>query len=199
MGAISSRQTRRLTTGVIAALGFYLLQGSGASALEAFDGRIQAHGYYEMQLRALNSEFDEQLDLSQWYNIINLELEFDALPNGWGPINLLQAYVRAEARYDCVWTRGCGIFRSVNTYGDQAKRLPDRLNDGKSQDYTGVLEVGPQTADNPNSHVQTMNGDRLDDGSVILNRGAWGFSKFRDIEGADGLRSEEHTSELQSR
>jgi hypothetical protein len=185
--AIAERRIRGLAAGIAAALGFLLLEASDASALEAFDGRIQAHGYYEMQLRAIDEHFDEQLDLSQWYNVLNLELEFDVLPNGWGPIDLLQAYVRAEARYDCVWTRGCGMFRSVNTYGDQAKRLPDRLTDGHSEDYTGVLPVGLRAADNPENRVQTLDGDRREDGSVILNRGAWGFSRFRNITGADDL------------
>ena len=158
MGAISERRFHGLAIGIAAVLGSSLLGGSEASALEAFDGRIQAHGYYEMQLRALDSHFDEQFDLSQWYNVLNLELEFDVLPDGWGPFNLLQAYVRAEVRYDCVWTRGCGMFHSVNTYGDQAKRLPDRLTDGHSDDYTGVLQVGSRTADNPKNRVLSSHG-----------------------------------------
>ncbi|MCH8890051.1 MAG: hypothetical protein IH827_03065, partial [Myxococcales bacterium] len=127
------------------------------------------------------------LDLSQWYNVLNLELEIDVLPNGWGPIDQLQAYVRVEGRYDCVWTRGCGMFRTANTYGDRAKKLPDRLSDGKTQDYAGVLQTGPVTDDNPHNDVQKFNGDRRADGSVIPNRGAFDIWRIRDIEGADDI------------
>ena len=35
--------------------------------------------------------------------------------------------VRVEGRYDCLWTRACGLFNSVDTYGDRAERLPNRL------------------------------------------------------------------------
>ena len=140
-----------------------------------------------MQIRVLDEQFDDNLDLTQWYNVLNLEVEIDVLPDGWGPIDLLQAYVRVEGRYDCVWKRGCGMFRSVNTYGDRAKRLPDRLSSGMTQDYAGVLRVGPSTDDNPHNGVQTLNGDRRADGSVIPNRGALDLWRIRDIEGADNI------------
>jgi len=158
-----------------------------SEALEFFDGRIQAHGFAEMQIRVLDEQFGDNLDLAQWYNVVNLEVEVDILPDGWGPIDLLQAYVRVEGRYDCVWKRGCGMFRSVNTYGDRAKRLPDRLSDGATQDYAGVLKTGRTNRDNPHNDVQTFNGDRRADGSVIPNRGAFNLWRLRDIEGADNI------------
>ena len=191
-------QTRRLlasaAVSIIAlALG---LASTRSEALEYFDGRIQAHGFGEMQVRVLDQSFDDNLDLAQWYNVLNLEVEVDVLPNGWGPIDMLQTYVRVEGRYDCVWKRGCGMFRSVNTYGDRTRRLPDRLSDGMTQDYSGVLRTGPATDDNPHNDVQTLNGDRrVDDsvdpnwvvGSVIPNRGALDLWRIRDIEGADDI------------
>ena len=119
-----------------------LAQAQGARAFEAFDGRVQVHGFVEEQLRVLDGSFNEEADLAQWYNVLTLENEFDIAPNGFGPIDLLQAYVRIEARYDCVYSRGCGMMRSVNTYGDRAKRLPQRLRDARDQDYGGVIQTG---------------------------------------------------------
>jgi hypothetical protein len=125
----------------LAILAVSLTVATRAEALEAFDGRIQAHGFGEMQIRMLNSQFSEESDLSQWYNVFNLELEFDILPDGWGPFDLLQAYVRIEARYDCVIKRLCGTSRSVNTYGDRAKRLPKRLRDAEDNDWAGTINT----------------------------------------------------------
>ncbi|MBW2577939.1 MAG: hypothetical protein JRE38_07705, partial [Deltaproteobacteria bacterium] len=179
---------RLLASAAVSIIAFALgLASTRSEALEYFDGRIQAHGFGEMQVRVLDQSFDDNLDLAQWYNVLNLEVEVDVLPNGWGPIDMLQTYVRVEGRYDCVWKRGCGMFRSVNTYGDRAKRLPDRLSDGMTQDYTGVLRTGPSTDDNPHNDIQTLNGDRRADGSVIPNRGAFDLWRIRDIEGADGI------------
>jgi hypothetical protein len=189
LGGFAARQMRRLLAlAAVSIVAFALgLAPTRSAALEYFDGRIQAHGFGETQVRVLDESFDDNLDLAQWYNILNLEVEVDVLPNGWGPIDLLQTYVRVEGRYDCVWKRGCGMFHSVNTYGDRAKRLPDRLSDGMTQDYTGVLRTGPSTDDNPRKDVQTLNGDRRADGSVIPNRGAFDLWRIRDIEGADGI------------
>jgi hypothetical protein len=123
------------------AAGLLLAGGRPAQAIEAFDGRIQVHGFVEEQLRVLDGSFNEEADLAQWYNVLTLENEVDIAPNGFGPIDLLQFYARIEARYDCVYSRGCGTMRSVNTYGDRAKRLPQRLRDAKDQDYAGVIET----------------------------------------------------------
>jgi hypothetical protein len=152
----------------VATLVVALLLSGNALAYEAFDGRIQAHGFAEAQIRTLDEKFSQQLDLAQWYNVLNLEFEFDILPDGWGPIDLLGAYVRVEARYDCVWERGCGMFRSVNTYGDDAQRLPDRLSDGEVEDYGGVIEVGPRDPSNPKNRVLSLNDERVDIDPALL-------------------------------
>ena len=134
--------TRRALACWLAAGGL-LAQAHTARAVELFDGRIQIHGFAEQQLRVLSGSFNEEADLAQWYNVLNLELETDIAPNGFGPIDLLQTYMRVEGRYDCVYSRGCGTMRSVNTYGDRAKRLPQRLRDAMDQDYAGVIETAP--------------------------------------------------------
>jgi len=85
--------------GLLALVAAAIALGVGSSrseALEFFDGRIQAHGFAEMQIRVLDEQFDDNLDLSQWYNVLNLEVEADILPDGWGPIDLLRAYVPTE-------------------------------------------------------------------------------------------------------
>ncbi len=118
-----------------------LLAAPRSEAFEAWDGRLQAHGFVETQVRAIDSSFSQELDLTQWYNVLNLELEADILQDKWGPIDLLSAYVRAEVRYDCVWKRGCGMFQSVNTYGDRVERLPKRLRDAKDKEWAGVIPL----------------------------------------------------------
>jgi hypothetical protein len=123
-------------------MGIGLTHAPGARAFEAFDGRVQVHGFVEEQIRVLDGSFNEEADLAQWYNVLTLENEFDIAPNGFGPIDLLQAYARIEVRYDCVYSRGCGTMRSVNTYGDRAKRLPQRLRDARDPEYGGVIRTG---------------------------------------------------------
>ena len=108
-------------------------------ALEALDGRIEVHGFFESQMRVISDDFSGDYDLAQWQQVLNIEVEVDILPDGWGYIDLLQAYVRIEGRYDCVYTQGCGMFRGVNTYGDKAKHLPQRLASGHQSIYTGCL------------------------------------------------------------
>jgi len=106
-----------------------LLGAAPAPAFEALDGRFQAHGFFESQMRAISADYSEDWDMTQWYQVFNLELELDFLPDPVGPIDILQGYVRIEARYDCIYSRGCGMLRSVNAYGDRARSLPRRLSD----------------------------------------------------------------------
>ena len=125
----------------LAALALSGLLVSSAGALEFAEGRVQIHGFGEEQVRALDRSFKEELDLAQWYNVLNVEMEFDIAPDGFGPVDLLEAFVRVEARYDCIWSRGCGMFPSVNTYGDRAKRLPKRLRSAEDRDFAGAIEA----------------------------------------------------------
>jgi len=113
-----------------------------ARGIEFFEGRVQVHGSTEMQIRGLASHYssDDGWDLTQWYNIANLELEFDAAPNGFGPFDSIGAYVRGEARYDCIWKRGCGMFRSVDLVGNRAQRLPRRMSSARRDGFIGVIE-----------------------------------------------------------
>jgi hypothetical protein len=136
-----------LTRGVgcaLAALSLLAGRPDLARAVEAFDGRVQLHGFGEMQVRGLNRSFQEEFDLAQWYNVLSLELEVDILPDGWGPINLLSAYVGAEARYDAIYNEGFWMFPNVSTYGNESRALPLRLRDARDEDWAGVIETNDQ-------------------------------------------------------
>jgi len=153
-------------------------------ALEAVDGRLQAHGFGEVQVRMLNRNFTEQSDLSQWYNIFNLEVEYDFLPQGWGPIEILQGYARIEARFDCIYTGACGLFpSSVSVYGNEAEDLPKRLRDGQEEEFSGVVfldEIRPVTS------PDIENFQSRDQDPVGLGVG-FGFGALIEQRGPDAL------------
>ena len=136
--------TRRGAFALVAFAALVLGSPEAARAVEAFEGRLQAHGFVEMQVRGLNRDFAEELDLSQWYNVINVEVEADFLPDGWGPFDLLQGYVRIEGRYDCVYSEGCGALQDARVYGNESEDLPLRLRDAIDYDYGGVIESNLQ-------------------------------------------------------
>ena len=110
-----------------------------SQAIELAEGRVQIHGFGEVQLRALDEKFKEELDLAQWYNVINVELEFDIAPDGFGPFDLISAYIRAEGRYDAIYSDGFTLFPSLNTFGNDAERLPDRLSDAIDKEFAGTV------------------------------------------------------------
>ena len=118
-----------------------MLVAPTARGFEAFDGRLQAHGFFESQLRAINSDYSEDWDVSQWYMIFNLEIELDLVQDTIGFLDLMSAYVRAEVRYDCIYSRGCGMFRSMNTYGDRSRSLPRRLLDYDRVRHAGRIRL----------------------------------------------------------
>jgi hypothetical protein len=118
-----------------------MLSTTAATAVEMADGRIQAHGFAEMQIRGISSSFSEELNLTQFYNILNLELEFDIAPDGVGPFDLISAFVRLEGRYDCVYSSGCGLSPNTRTFGDRSNNLPPRLADAQDRDFAGVIDL----------------------------------------------------------
>ncbi len=151
MGGVSAARRgafihRVVVGGALGALTLGLGSARPAAAIEALDGRLQAHGYFEEQIRAISKNFNQNLDLTQWYNILNLELEADILgQDSLGPLSALSAYVRVEVRYDCVWTRACGLFSSADVFGDRAGKLPPRLGDAEAKTFAGAIETGPTT------------------------------------------------------
>jgi hypothetical protein len=139
------RRARRF--GAICWLAGMAVLASPAAAIEFWDDRVEIHGFYEMQLRSIIEGFQwgkNSWDLTQWYHVLNLEVEANLAPQGFGPFDQFSFFGRVEVRYDCVWTRGCGIFSSADTYGDRARRLPERLLRGRRSGYTGVQFTGDQ-------------------------------------------------------
>ena len=120
---------------------------TSSGAVELLDGRVQIHGFGEIQVRALDEKFKEELDLAQWYNVLNVEVEFDIAPDGFGPFDLISAYARAEARYDAIYNDGFGIFRSLNTFGDDAEVLPTRLSDALDKEFAGTNRATDRDGD----------------------------------------------------
>jgi hypothetical protein len=116
-------------------LGLVVLAGVAitrpASAFEAWDGRLQVHGFGETIARTISSNYTDDWDLTQWQFLLNVEIELDIAPDGWGPFTAISAYSRLEVRYDCVWRRACSLFENANVYGDRAVRGPNWLTDGE--------------------------------------------------------------------
>ncbi len=113
-----------------------------ARAWEAWDGRAALHGFWETQLRALSDDFEANGSyVSQFAHVLNLEAELDLAPEGAGPFDLVQAFARIEARYECLYT-GCGVSSSHRHFGDRAEHAPAKnwttgLNTGFRGDQGG--------------------------------------------------------------
>ena len=140
-GALAAR-----CTGVICALSALALLVSPAAAIEFWEDRVKIHGFYGQQIRSIvrDFSFEDDFDLTQWYHVLNLEIEADIAPEGFGPFDLVSAFGRIEVRYDCVWRRACGIFSSADAYGDRPKRLPKRMHQGRRSGYT-LMEFNSDT------------------------------------------------------
>jgi hypothetical protein len=113
------------------------LTAEPAVATELFDGRLEFNGFYELQIRGIGRDFgtNDEWDLTQLAQVLNLEVEASLVEWGWGPFDIVNAFARIEARYDCVWTRGCGLFPSANVFGDRTAKLPKRLNSGRREGF----------------------------------------------------------------
>ncbi len=162
-------------------------------AFEFLDGKLQVHGFFEEQIRGLSRDFDptDDLDLAQWYHVLNLEVEWEAAPAGWGPLDLVSFFSRLEARYDCVWTRGCGLFPSVNAFGDRAEHLPKRVIDQRRSGFTGQLQLGDRRGYAGVGQVEAdygfLNVPRGDTRAPLQFFQTPGFSILFGIAGPDGV------------
>jgi len=129
---------RTAVPAALASLAALFAPASGR-AFDFLDGRIQVHGYTEMQLRGIADDFHpENANLSQWANILNLEVEAAIAPDGIGPFDTISAFSRVLVRYDCIYT-GCGMLPTWRYYGDRANRVPRNLATGRDNPYSGQL------------------------------------------------------------
>ncbi|MBW2394813.1 MAG: hypothetical protein JRG95_11125, partial [Deltaproteobacteria bacterium] len=133
---------RRLR-GALGAL-LFVMVSMPAAAIEFWDGKIEVHGFYEQQIRSIWDDFSgaDDWDLTQWYHVLNLEIESDIAPDGFGPFDLVSGFARIEARFDCVWRRGCWMFDNVDVYGDRSGRLPARIQSGRRNGFSGTQFTG---------------------------------------------------------
>ena len=89
-----------LRVGLVAAL--LALPAAQSSALEALDGRIQAHGFFESQLRVISDDFSGDYDLAQWHQVLNVEVNKTVGSNGviqGGETALTMVKLPVTARY----------------------------------------------------------------------------------------------------
>jgi len=137
--APSARWMRGVATALL-----LVLVSLPAAALEFFDRRLQIHGFYEQQIRSIWTDFTgkNDWDLTQWYHVLNLEVEAEIAPDGFGPFDLVSGFARIEARFDCVWRRGCWMFDNVDVYGDRPGRLPSRIQNGRESGFDGTQFTG---------------------------------------------------------
>jgi hypothetical protein len=116
--------------------------------------RFRIDGSVEYQLRGLADGLDPgESYLSQSAFVLNLEPELDLVIDGWGPFDLVSAFARIEARYDCVFN-GCGTLGTTRVFGDHAKRSPARnWADGPTLAYVGGIDL--RSVGQPVHHVQS--------------------------------------------
>jgi hypothetical protein len=137
----SYRQPAMRTRLELAAL--VLIVFSAATSARAIDigKRISIHGYAESQLRMLAANYHpDNAVLSQWMNVLNLEVEGDIAPDGIGPLDSLSVFGRVLVRYDCVYN-GCGMVPSWRYWGDRSTRAPRNLTNGRTNPYNGTLLI----------------------------------------------------------
>jgi len=98
-----------------------------------------------MELRTLSDGFDDdRFYLSQWAHTLNLELEAELAPDGFGPFDMVFGFARAAVRYECVFT-GCGVAGSHKYFGDRATHAPARnWADGVTSGYKAALSGFPR-------------------------------------------------------
>ncbi len=143
MGRSHPRAVRRARESAALGILFAFAAATPAAAFEFFDGRLVVHGAFEQQIRALGRDMStgDDIDLAQWYTVFGVETEFTAVEDGWGPIDLLSFFARFETRYDCVYTRGCGLFGGADAFGNRADHLPGRIVDAERSGFQGSVFV----------------------------------------------------------
>ncbi len=127
-----------------------------ARAIDFFDQKIELHGSFEEQVRTISDDLQAHLDLTQWYHVFNLEMDLNIAPDGFGFVDSLTGFVRAEVRYDCTWTRACGLAGSANIFGNRSKALPERLAMSRNMHFEGVQQVEESTYRQPGQKIQTF-------------------------------------------
>ena len=108
-------------------------------AIEFWDERIQVHGFFETRMSFGYEDFNStnKIDMYGWLQVLNVEIEAEIAPDGWGPFDMIAAFARIEVKYDCVWNHACGTLPQVNAFGNQPKNLPHRVQSGQREGLAG--------------------------------------------------------------
>jgi hypothetical protein len=127
----------------LATAGWAALGAVAASAIELWDGRVDVHGFYELRLAFGMEDFEasNEVDMYSFLNVLDVEVEANLAPNGWGPFDLVSAFARVEVKYDCVWNHACGVFENVNAFGNQPGQLPHRVLNARRQDFAASQQT----------------------------------------------------------
>jgi hypothetical protein len=127
---------------VFFALVLTLAGAPAARAIDFLEGDVQVHGYLEEQIRAIDRNWNDHLDLTMWNTVLRVDIDANLIKNPIGPLDSLRTFMRFNAQYNCVYTRACGLFPNVNVYGNRAAQLPDRLADARIGTFDGVIPTG---------------------------------------------------------
>ena len=145
----------------IPACALFALLGPLAAEAQLARPTFELHGFGELQARTLSSNFDSKNFVpSQWAYVLNLELESDLAPNGLGPFDIVSFFTRVEVRYDCIYN-GCGVAPTDIWWGNDARRAPRNLTTGRTNPFTGQLDVGDSRA--------LHRDNRLDDFKIAIS------------------------------
>jgi hypothetical protein len=135
----AGRAIRARWTGVLLlAVASFSLSGP-ALAIEFWDERVQIHGFYETRMSFGWEDFSRgnSIDMYGWLHVLNVETEVEIAPDGWGPFDMIAAFARVEVKYDCVWNHACGVFPSVDAFGNDPGNLPERVQTGNRTGIAG--------------------------------------------------------------
>ena len=92
---------------------------------------MQVNGFYELRLRFIGDDVPSNgVTFSQFRHVLDLEIEAEIFPDGFGPFDFMVAWTRFIVQYECIYERGCGLIKSADSFGGDARsieRLPRNL------------------------------------------------------------------------
>ncbi len=105
--------------------------------------QLEIHGWYELRLRFVGDDLPANgVTFSQFQHVLNLEAELPLFPDGVGPFDLVLAYARFDAEYECIYDHGCGMFEHADAYGGEDGRDPESLPRNVRTGLNGIQFVG---------------------------------------------------------
>jgi hypothetical protein len=109
-------------------------------AIDLLNGRVQIHGVLSHELHALADGY--RIRHSNWFlaqmaTSLSAEIEVELAPDGWGPFDLVEGFARLEVRYECVYSHACQLAPSWNYFGDDLRRHPENLANGRTSGFAG--------------------------------------------------------------